>query len=344
MKKAISVLLLTVMCAMVFVGCGSSENKTTSSTSISQRDTISKYLPHSEKVTWDSNVYDVMNNDNIIMDNDHAIAMTAYSPTIESITFDSAMYTFENSKIDRLSYRKKDEGDYQIISNTMSKLYGESYLDTDDVVAWHVIYPNGEKGDISLVKNASTGSLVLMYLKSSDVSASEGTSTNTSSEIAEKSPQEIVSKMEKIPVKDEMFFASPDECAEIINLYLGELSPIVLGEMVTGETFSWKDFTISKGTNISFFVDETRKRVESIHFNSIATRDYPEKNFQDYFMATILAIDPKMTPEEYGELCIELRFGHPRITEETYTVDRNGFTYSLTAFENNCFVAISPQK
>ena len=185
MKKIISLVLATLVCAAVFVGCGSGENKTTSSTSISQRDTISKYVPHSEKVTWDSNVYDVMNNDNIIMDNDHAIAMTAYSPTIESITFDSAMYTFENSKIDRLSYSKKDEGDYQIISNTMSKLYGESYLDMDGVVAWHITYPNGEKGDLSLVKTTSTGNLVLMYLKSSDVSASEGTSTNTSSKTVE---------------------------------------------------------------------------------------------------------------------------------------------------------------
>lgn len=180
--------------------------------------------------------------------------------------------------------------------------------------------------------------------KSASSSSVSSSVTSTSSEISGKSPQEIVSKMEKIPVKDEMFSASPDECAEIINSYLAELSPIVLGEMVTGEKFSWKDFTISKGTDISFFVDETGKRVESIHFNSIATREYPEKNFQDYFMATILAIDPKMTPEEYGELCIELRFGYPRSTEETYTVHRNGFTYSLTAFENNCFVAISPQK
>ena len=177
--------------------------------------------------------------------------------------------------------------------------------------------------------------------KSSSVNSSV---TSTSSEISGKSPQEIESKMEKIPVKDGMFSASPDECAEIINSYLVGLTPIVLGEMVTAETSSWKDFTISKGTDISFFVDETGKRVESIHLNSIATREYPEKNFQDYFMATILAIDPKMTPEEYGELCVELRFGHPRSIKETYTVYRNGFRYDLTALENNCFVAISPQK
>lgn len=185
MKKAISILLLTVMCAMVFVGCGSGENKTTSSTSIPQSDTISKHLPHSEKVTWDSNVYDVMNNDDVRVDNDYVKAITTYSPTIGSITFESAMYTFENSNIKQLSYHKKDEGDYQIISNTMSKLYGESYLDMDGVVAWHITYPNGEKGDLSLVKTTSTGNLVLMYLKSSDVSASEGTSTNTSSKTVE---------------------------------------------------------------------------------------------------------------------------------------------------------------
>ena len=34
MKKAISILLLTVMCAMVFVGCGSGESTPTSSISI----------------------------------------------------------------------------------------------------------------------------------------------------------------------------------------------------------------------------------------------------------------------------------------------------------------------
>lgn len=185
MKKVISILLLTFMCAMVFVGCGSGENKTTSSISISESDTISKYLPHSKKVTWDSNVYDVMNNDDVKMDNDYVRAITTYSPAIESITFESAMYTFENSKIKQLSYHKKDDGDYQIISYAMSKLYGESYLDMDDVAAWHITYPNGEKGDISLVKNASTGNLVLMYLKSGDVSTSEGTSTNTSSKTVE---------------------------------------------------------------------------------------------------------------------------------------------------------------
>lgn len=169
-------------------------------------------------------------------------------------------------------------------------------------------------------------------------------SKTASTENSSEPTQEIVSQMGKIPVKGEVFSASPDECAEIINLYLVELSPIVLGEMITGETSSWKDFTISENTDIAFFVDETRKNVETIHFNSIATREYPERNFQDYFMATILAIDPKMTPEEYGKLCLELRFGFPRSTEEMYTVHRNGFTYSLFALENSCFVAISPQK
>ena len=57
MKKIIGLVLATLLCAAVFVGCGSGENNTTSSKSnnlSSQNVIISNYLPHSENLTWDS--------------------------------------------------------------------------------------------------------------------------------------------------------------------------------------------------------------------------------------------------------------------------------------------------
>ena len=102
MKKIISLVLATLVCAAVFVGCGSGENKTTSSTSISQRDTISKYVPHSEKVTWDSNVYDVMNNDNIIIE----------QLEFEQYSHEDAVYAADNCGADWNEQAAKKAQDY----------------------------------------------------------------------------------------------------------------------------------------------------------------------------------------------------------------------------------------
>lgn len=214
------------------------------------------------------------------------------------------------------------------------------------MIKYGIFIQGGEsmKKVISLVLATLLCAAVFVGCGGNEDSSSVSSSVTTSAETSSKSTQETVSKMEKIPTKGEVFSASPDECAKIINLYLVEPSPIVLGERVTGETASWKDYTISEHTDITFFEDETGENVKRIMFNCISAEEYPEKNFQDYFMATIMAIDPKMTSEKYANLCLELRFGFPRSTEEGYTVNCNGFTYYLSASEYGVFVSINPQK
>lgn len=69
MKKIISILLLTFMCAMAFVGCGSGENTTTSST-LSQSSneyenlTVGKEVDFEGKLSTVDGVFSGINNDN----------------------------------------------------------------------------------------------------------------------------------------------------------------------------------------------------------------------------------------------------------------------------------------
>ena len=144
MKRIISLVLATLLCAAVFVGCGSGENNTTSSKSnnlSSQNVIISNYLPHSENLTWDSEEYSIPDYET--------------DTSIGQITFDRPKYVFDdNGKIKRITYRKGNlpANYYDFIVKELNKLYGKNE-ENGNKSTWKVKIPTGEECLITLSNN-----------------------------------------------------------------------------------------------------------------------------------------------------------------------------------------------
>jgi len=164
MKRIISLLLVTVICAGVLAGCGGGQSTTSSSIS-SQNSVISKYLPHSENLTWDSTKSSVPN---------------AYETdvSIGSIVFDSPDYDFDSSdKIKNITYKKRNitSGYYNFIVKTLNKLYGKNE-ETENAATWKVKIPTGENCLISLSDNTDEKKEVVL---SYDIQRKTNTQTSS---------------------------------------------------------------------------------------------------------------------------------------------------------------------
>ena len=83
MKKAISVLLLTVMCAMVFVGCGSSENNTTASSTLSQLGNEYRNLTVGQKVDLEG----MLGTESFYTGNSNVFSMYFGNDSIATVTY-----------------------------------------------------------------------------------------------------------------------------------------------------------------------------------------------------------------------------------------------------------------
>lgn len=167
MKRIISLLLVTLVCAAVFAGCGSGGASSSATSGVSSQPVvISNYLPHNEKVTWDSDRGAIAVKDDVKFSKDLSYATsTTAKPTIGSTTFDYVYYQFyDNGNIEHVSYAKKGSStDYQLLKNTLNDLYGKSY-ESDEISTWDVKLPNGEKCSIILSnQNESDKNISLMY-------------------------------------------------------------------------------------------------------------------------------------------------------------------------------------
>lgn len=177
MKRIISLVLATLLCAAVFVGCGNGENNTTSSKSnnlSSQNIVISNYLPHSEKLTWNSEEYSIPDFET--------------DTSIGQITFDRPKYVFDdNGKIKRITYRKGNlpVNYYDFIVKELNKLYGKNE-ENGNKSTWKVKIPTGEECLITLYNDIKEKQeVVLSYdiqrkTEVSSVTSSSNTVSSTS--------------------------------------------------------------------------------------------------------------------------------------------------------------------
>ena len=175
MKKAISVLLLTVMCAMVFVGCGSGESNTSSLTSSSVSTTSSGSikrksgynqvqvgrLPHTEQYALNSPKDRIIKIEKLTLTTGSDVYQTTgYSKeAVGKILFDTVLYKFKGDNIDQIIYSKKSTSsqldfDFKSVKEYLTGLYGTSLNDglpsaveqenskmTD---SWFIQIPSGE--------------------------------------------------------------------------------------------------------------------------------------------------------------------------------------------------------
>lgn len=169
MKKIISLALATLLCAAVFVGCGSGENNTTSSKSnnlSSQNIVISNYLPHSERLTWNSE--------------ENSIPNYETDTSIGQIIFDAPKYVFDdNGKIKRITYKKSriPSSYYDFIVKELNKLYGENE-ENGNKATWKVKIPTGEECLITLYNDIKEKQEVVL---SYDIQRKTEVSSETSS-------------------------------------------------------------------------------------------------------------------------------------------------------------------
>ena len=150
MKKAISVLLLTVMCAMVFVGCGSGENDQTLP--------ASKSIPSHVGVSLNSDIDTIKKSiDLVVFDNGYDDGDTEAYINKEGTTykignteFDSVMCFFDKDMLDGISYYKIADGkqeledDFAQLKKDLTEIYGQPKKTNDDYY-WTVELPNDDE-------------------------------------------------------------------------------------------------------------------------------------------------------------------------------------------------------
>ena len=149
MKKAISVLLLTVMCAMVFVGCGSDENKTTSS---------SKSIPSHTGISLNSDIDTIKQSIDLeVFDDGHDdgdrksyINTEGTTCKIGDTEFDSVMFFFDKDILDGVSYYKTAdnsqelEGDFAQLKKDLTEIYGQP-KETSNGYYWGIELPDDDE-------------------------------------------------------------------------------------------------------------------------------------------------------------------------------------------------------
>lgn len=157
MKKAISVLLLTVMCAMVFVGCGSGEND--------QTVPANKSIPSHVGVSLNSDINTIKKSiDLMVFNNGYDEDREAYinkEGTIYKIgdtEFDSVMCFFDKDMLDGISYYKtadskqKLEDDFAQLKKDLTEIYGQP-KETSDGYYWSIELPDANEFVFEMVLN-----------------------------------------------------------------------------------------------------------------------------------------------------------------------------------------------
>ena len=149
MKKAISVLLLTVMCAMFFVGCGSGGND--------QNPEASQSIPSHVGVSLNSDIdaikkvidLEVYGGDD---EGDRKSYINTEGTTckIGDTEFDSVMFFFDKDILDGVSYYKTAdnsqelEGDFAQLKKDLTEIYGQP-KETSNGYYWGIELPDDDE-------------------------------------------------------------------------------------------------------------------------------------------------------------------------------------------------------
>lgn len=151
MKKIISLALATLLCAMVFVGCGSGENDPNLQASKSIPSHTGVYLNSdidTIKESIDLEVYDDGYDDG---DRKTYINKEGTTYKIGDTEFDSAMFFFDKDILDSVLYTKTAdskenlENDFAQLKKDLTEIYGQPKKTNDDDYYWTVELPNDDE-------------------------------------------------------------------------------------------------------------------------------------------------------------------------------------------------------
>ena len=280
MKRVISLALVALMCAVVFVGCGGSQSVS------SQNSVISKYLPHNEQLTWDSAKSSVLN----AYETDISIGL---------IIWDRPDYDFDSSdKIRKITYKKRNitSNYYHFIVKELNKLYGENE-ETENTATWKVKLPTGEDCLISLSNNTDEKKEVVLSYDIQRKTNTQTSSTMSSNETSEE-------KLPTIPNSGGVWLAKPKELAEEWEKRLPNGYRIKIPDQSPDDSSKYISI-IDSETAIVFGVDSS-KCVNNVYIqykkeNGILTEN--DKNrVEEYVSALMQTVNPESTSNRLSEI------------------------------------------
>ena len=170
MKKIIALLVATLMCSIVFVGCGDTGEQT--AMVLSNGDIIlGEFLPHSDTLKWTTR------------EDDYKFKRK-YKNAIGMLIFDDVQYSFNDSgQIDQVLYQKQQSRYYDVAFSSLSKMYGSGKMTEYRGNTWSAKLSSGETCTITLKTDEDNDTVVLTYMverkTEENVSVSSATSSAT---------------------------------------------------------------------------------------------------------------------------------------------------------------------
>lgn len=309
MKKVISLVLATFLCAAVFVGCGNN-----SLSEVEKAGDVITYLEEQGFPIVYKIQYTRENDPNGSGDHGYISKANFSDSTIED-TYDieqpesGTVELFETAE--KAEQRAKDLKELQSANSL-------AYIILKDKILLRInTYANEE--------------IVEKYAKA------------IGAEIYSK-PSEVHKMLKAVPIENGLFAVSPNDFTKIINQYIQDDEALIRNmSKTTEENKVFYTYNIDRYSKIRFITDETQINTQAILLESNYRSD-PNNGFNagSYFSYIMLACDKKMTSDLGKQIAYDLNM-FDTTKKGTYLSVHNGVTYSCTIDRNKITVLIQPE-
>ena len=309
MKKIISILLLTVMCAMVFVGCGSNPLS-----EVEKAEDVVTYLEEQGLPIVYKIQYTSQNDPNGSGSHEYISRANFSDSTIED-TYDTeqpesgAVELFETAE--KAEKRAKALKEYQGANPLAYMILKDKILLRMNTYA-----------DKEIVEKYAKALGAQIYSE----------------------PSESNKMLQAAPIKNGVFDVSPNDFADIINQYIQDEAPIKNLSKLSSETKDFYIYNIDAYNRLTFVTDETKEKTEAIWIEYDYLSDSKnEAKAGSYFAWIMMACDKKMNEDLGLQIMHDLNMFNMKDIG-SYISTHNGVTYFLNGDTEKITILIRPEE